>query len=797
MKRMLSALLAVLLTGPVVAQTVLPQMSLDTVTGNIQVRNPTTNANVVIGNLNNPVNASPSSATYPAASSTMVSRTIAAKLQDRIDARDFGVKCDGATDDTAAINTALNAVTGKHLYFPAGICLYSGGGTLGVGTVVEGAGRNATTFVSTLASPTSGYLFNVFNYGAGITNVGFTANVTQTAGSYVVLAGPESFIDNFAMNNDFNGIRMTGNVARIRHGRMQSGAPGATRIYAGGGDNSQIIDDVLIGAQTNQVSRAGIEVQNSSALMITNTSVINQTINLLVDPTDTTLNVYSLYVQNCFFDFAQNENIKIAATGTGSVVRSRFSNVWAGESIASNGVTIINNGTGIIQGLHFQDLHAVLNNGSGVTTGGIVSDLEFNGGEYGQNLQGLYFNTGASSITVSNAHIGNGAGLQPNTNGIVLKNGVSNFTLTGNIITGNTLNQVVDETGSVAKVILGNIGVNNGSMLVGSTSFSPTPNYVGSLADSSVAGISGSTSTPDTTQGAAGLFQKTSSNAAYNSLAGLATKLSTATNARATGVYGEASDITGGLTTFVEGGRFQGTLAAGANGSAYGAICAAGTNPTGVTTPDYLIGCEAEVDNQIGPDAPTFGSFNKDRFTASFLATQGVGSGTRYKADGAFVVNPYSLGQYQTGLLLTSAVSDTGIAAANSSSMVTGIDLSHATLSYATLVAPNNAPIRYQNAARNGIVNVLNLDTNNDIIVGADTPGRVVVKSLLATVTASLAGLNLLPSTYSALPVCGSSTEGQLASVTDASSATNGATFTGGGSNHILGYCNGTNWTVH
>lgn len=38
--------------------------------------------------------------------------------------------------------------------------------------------------------------------------------------------------------------------------------------------------------------------------------------------------------------------------------------------------------------------------------------------------------------------------------------------------------------------------------------------------------------------------------------------------------------------------------------------------------------------------------------------------------------------------------------------------------------------------------------------------------------------------------------EGMIAAITDSSTATWGATITGGGSNHVLGYYNGTNWTV-
>jgi hypothetical protein len=54
----------------------------------------------------------------------------------------------------------------------------------------------------------------------------------------------------------------------------------------------------------------------------------------------------------------------------------------------------------------------------------------------------------------------------------------------------------------------------------------------------------------------------------------------------------------------------------------------------------------------------------------------------------------------------------------------------------------------------------------------------------------------MVKGTYSALPSCGSGTEGTMGAVTDGSTATWGATLAGSGSNHVLAYCDGTNWTV-
>ncbi|MHB8272980.1 hypothetical protein [Bradyrhizobium sp.] len=54
----------------------------------------------------------------------------------------------------------------------------------------------------------------------------------------------------------------------------------------------------------------------------------------------------------------------------------------------------------------------------------------------------------------------------------------------------------------------------------------------------------------------------------------------------------------------------------------------------------------------------------------------------------------------------------------------------------------------------------------------------------------------LTPEAFAGLAACTSSNAGTTADVTDSTTETFGATITGGGSFHVLAYCNGTSWTV-
>jgi hypothetical protein len=67
--------------------------------------------------------------------------------------------------------------------------------------------------------------------------------------------------------------------------------------------------------------------------------------------------------------------------------------------------------------------------------------------------------------------------------------------------------------------------------------------------------------------------------------------------------------------------------------------------------------------------------------------------------------------------------------------------------------------------------------------------------TVLGSITA-LGQYRSVPVTFATLQSCASGVEGTSAAVSDSTTNTWGATITGGGSDHVLAYCDGTNWTV-
>jgi hypothetical protein len=104
----------------------------------------------------------------------------------------FGAKGDGATDDTAAINTAIAALSaGQTLFFPAGTYITNGGHVLPtvLGASVRGAGSGATTIQLASSSSHADILTAPGDYTL-IRDIGLNGNYPTNATSRaLVLTG--------------------------------------------------------------------------------------------------------------------------------------------------------------------------------------------------------------------------------------------------------------------------------------------------------------------------------------------------------------------------------------------------------------------------------------------------------------------------------------------------------------------------------------------------------------------------------------------------------------------------------
>lgn len=362
---------------------------------------------------------------------------------------------DGVADDTQAIQSAIRATEalgGGQVFFPNGNYITTGNITV-IGSYVTLVGEHRKSAKIYINHPTN-TLLTLIGWDNNIKSLGFESIGPRVSGTHVHLLGVRSIIEDFYINGDFTGIHMTGTSSKILNGVMTTGLWNGTRILVDGGDTSQLIDGVTIGAQDGPKPAFGIKVVDSAALIINNTNVLTAGICLGLVP-GSGQGVYSLYASNCFFD-SSNTGIMAVSSNGGNISRCRFIGCWTGGH-TGNGVDLRKDGTGDCTGIHFVEHHALNNNLSGFSVGTGVTDFSLNGGNVAGNDYGVWIGQGVTDFSIQNATIGYGGGMVANRKwGVFLNNYCNRYLITGNRMIynqGGSCNVVSNQFGTVAQNI--------------------------------------------------------------------------------------------------------------------------------------------------------------------------------------------------------------------------------------------------------------------------------------------------------------------------------------------------------
>lgn len=223
------------------------------------------------------------------------------------------------------------------------------------------------------------------------------------------------------------------------------------------------------------------------------------------------------------------------------------------------------------------------------------------------------------------------------------------------------------------------------------------------------------------------------------------------------------------------------------------ACAVGGANIATLTPHSYLQGFEFNYDDN-GVEAAAIGQVNNFNRTANSASFGEVWMGDRWQSNGskAIDVGWSAAGKVNVGLDTVTASADAAFNGGKIVALNMGADQKILLNSTAT---PLNGVSYYGNnlgSASIGYVASTSsvLTCNAGSCTGLSSAGILFIPK----------AIRLAPLTYSALTAlvtCDSTVEGVVASVSDSGSATFNALLSGGGSNHVMAYCNGTNWTVH
>ena len=383
-----------------------------------------------------------------------------------IDVTAYGAVGDGATDDTAAIQAALNAVpdSGGTVYMPKGAYVTTGTLTIVHPTYLQGAGPGATKF---WVKSADGDVLVVSAGSVTIEQVGFASAVpggARHSGAYVHFMPTAGTVTlrQFSMYGGYVGVRMQATTAWVENGTIfaPSSAAGGTGILVDGGDD-HFYDHLTMGGGEYGVPESLMHIVGSSGSNnITNVDIGGAQNCLLVDPAT---GLAAFWVLSSYFDNCITHGIYIHTTGVGSVVRSRIADSWTSSAL-SDGITIENGGVGQINGVEINNHHAFYNKGNGLSikAGPSITNIKVEGGFYSGNTgSGIAVGAGISAFSVVDARAGNGGVDPTEQNGgagvSVAAGGSDNYVIASNDLRGNAGGPIQDGGTGINKQVYGNL----------------------------------------------------------------------------------------------------------------------------------------------------------------------------------------------------------------------------------------------------------------------------------------------------------------------------------------------------
>jgi parallel beta-helix repeat protein len=402
-----------------------------------------------------------------------VSRDINLKMEELVSVKDFGALGNGSTNDTAAIQAAINGSVGKSLFFPAGTYKVS---NLTISTEINFIGEGYTlSQLSQIAGSTGAVVTISATRHPSMRHLSIAG--TSTGGDCVAITGASSgnqFFDCFFTLAGRDGLNVSGTTDNTivldcifevngRHGIFFDSGTTAGLVT-----NSRIVSNVGNGVvASGNVLNPGVKItENVFGGNVIGIQLINQYFNIVSDNTILLASSHGIELNGASYNNITG-NIVNNNTGDGihiteDVVISTYNNI-TDNNIRLNANGIYFDGTG--GGYNNVANNVVINSlavGIGIVGSGnntILGNQVLGNGLTATPKYGIYLSDGGSGAASNNrivgnsiTNLGNGA-LQ--TTGIYNGSAASNTIITNNNIVSTT---PVNIAGGSVQLAAGNQG---------------------------------------------------------------------------------------------------------------------------------------------------------------------------------------------------------------------------------------------------------------------------------------------------------------------------------------------------
>jgi Pectate lyase superfamily protein/Right handed beta helix region len=385
-------------------------------------------------------------------SSVAVGSKLYNRITDWVDVRDYGAVGNGTTDDTVAIQTAINAAQAGPglLYVPGGNYLISA--TLNITNSLEfrGAGRESVNFNQN----TNFTMFNIAGFSGGFKFGHITINnnsSTVTSGDAIFInAAFNGSVDDVLMNNVWNGVHVTTSQALYVNRVSTFGHKNAGILCDGNLNNDITFRDCLIDGELSGVPNAafGIYLQDKNeGVNFDGCEIILCMVSLQTGSVSYAPGVRPAYCRftNCYFDSCPQ------GAQLNNCVEMTFTACWFtayASGASSCTVAPANSDSLLFQGCSFINAAqhgCVVDSGAKRTT---FKGCKFisNGTSLANYYSGLLIQAGATDFIVDGCTATNGLGFPGiQKYGILVIPGSSDrYVITNNLVSGNGTSGVYD-----------------------------------------------------------------------------------------------------------------------------------------------------------------------------------------------------------------------------------------------------------------------------------------------------------------------------------------------------------------